>query len=51
MHQGIPAIEGWGNPNHILNVVNKIMENNQKVGKIYQTISKMPTPGPKHDKI
>jgi hypothetical protein len=32
-HQKIPVIEGWGNPNHILNVINKTRENNQKDGK------------------
>jgi hypothetical protein len=32
-------------------VVNKTKENNQKVGKIIQTLNQMPTPGPKHDKI
>jgi len=51
MHQGIFTIEGWGNPNHILNVVNKIEENNQKARKINQTLNQTPTPGPKHDKI
>jgi len=30
----MPAIEGWGNLRHIQNVVQKIRENNQKVGKI-----------------
>jgi hypothetical protein len=49
--RGILTIEGWGNPNHVLNVVNKIGENNQKVGKINQTLSKMPTLEPEHDKI
>jgi hypothetical protein len=50
-HQGIPTIEGWGNPNHVLNVVNKIGENNQKARKINQTLSQTSTLGPKHDKI
>jgi hypothetical protein len=51
MHQRIPAIEGWGNPYHILNVVNKTRENNQKAEKINRTLSETPTPVPKHDKI
>jgi len=50
-HSRILTIEGWGNPNHVLNVVKKIGENNQMVGKINQIISQMPTFGPKHDKI
>jgi hypothetical protein len=28
MHQGIIAIEGWGNPSHVQNVIEKIGENN-----------------------
>jgi hypothetical protein len=50
-HWGIPTIEGWGNPYHVLNVINKIRENNQSARKINQTLSQTPTPGPKHDKI
>ncbi len=50
-HSRILTIEGWGNPNHVLNVVKKIGENNQMVGKINQIISQTPTLGPKHDKI
>jgi len=50
-HRGILGIEGWGNPNHVLNVVNKTKENNQKVGKINEILNQMLTFGPKHDKI
>jgi hypothetical protein len=50
-HKGKPAIEGCGSPSHIQSVVKKIREDNQKVGKIGQTISQAFTPSPKHDKI
>jgi hypothetical protein len=50
-HRRIPAIEGWGNSNHYLYVVNKTRENNQKAGKINQTLNQTPTLGPKQDKI
>ncbi len=33
-HQGILAIEKWGNPNCIRSVVEKNGKDNQKVGKI-----------------
>jgi len=33
-HRGMLAIEGWGSPNHIRSVIEKIGEDNQKVGKI-----------------
>jgi hypothetical protein len=33
-HQGILAIEGWGNQSRIRNVVKKIGETNQKLEKI-----------------
>jgi hypothetical protein len=45
------AIKGWGNPSQIQNVMQKIWEDNRKVGKIGQTISQALTIGPKHDKI
>jgi hypothetical protein len=32
-HQGMFAIEGWGSPSWIRNVVQKIGEDNRKVGK------------------
>jgi len=38
-HRGIFAIEGWGNPSCVQSVVEKIRENNQKVGKIGRIIS------------
>jgi hypothetical protein len=50
-HQGIPTIERYCNPNHVWNVVEKIRENNQKVGKINWVVNQMPIIGPKHDKI
>jgi hypothetical protein len=33
------AIQGWGSPNSVQNDVQKIGENNQKVGNIDQIIS------------
>jgi len=50
-HWGRPGIEGCDNLKHIWSDVEKIGENNQKVGKIGRTISQMFTLGPKHDKI
>jgi hypothetical protein len=50
MHQGIPIIEKWGNPNNIKNIMKRTKENNQKVGKTGQFISKKPTQEPEHDK-
>jgi hypothetical protein len=51
MHQGILVIKGWGNPNYLLNYVNKIGVDQQKARKINQIVSQMPTLGPQHDKI
>ncbi len=51
MHQKIPTIEEWGNPNHIRSIWKKIKENNQKVGKINWYVNQVPTFGPKHNKI
>jgi len=34
MHQKIPTIEGWDNPNHIRSTMKKTKEDYQKVGKI-----------------
>jgi hypothetical protein len=50
-HRGILTIKGWGNPNHVQNIVEKIKEVNQKLGKIGQTVSQIVTFGPKHDII
>jgi hypothetical protein len=50
-HKGKPTIEGCGNLSHTQSDVEKIGEDNQKVGKIGQTISQVPAPSPKHDKI
>jgi hypothetical protein len=50
-HQRILAIERWGNSNHVLYIVNKTRENNQKAGKNNQTLSQTPTLRPKQDKI
>jgi hypothetical protein len=51
MHQGIPTIEGCGSPSHVQNVVEKNGENNQKLGKMSQIISQVPTLRLKYDKI
>jgi len=51
MHQEIPTIEGCGNPSHVQSVVEKNGEDNQKLGKISQIISQVPTLGLKYDKI
>jgi hypothetical protein len=45
------AIEGWGSPSCIRNVVEKNGKYNQKVGKIGQVVRQMPAFGLKHDKI
>jgi hypothetical protein len=50
-HQGMLTIEGWGNPRHIQSDVQKIREDNRKVGKIGRTISQPPTPGLEHDNL
>jgi hypothetical protein len=47
----MPAIEGWGSPRHVQNVMQKTKENNKKVGKTNQDVSQALTPRPKHDKI
>ncbi len=51
MHQGIFAIEEWGNPNYVQNVMEKFGENNQKARKTSWTISQTLTPRLEHDKI
>jgi len=45
------AIEGWGSPSHMRNVVKKTWEGNKKSMKIGQNINQAPTPRPEHDKI
>jgi hypothetical protein len=50
-HWEMPAIERWGNPNHVQNVVQKNREDNWKAGKISQIINQVPTLGSEHDKI
>jgi hypothetical protein len=35
----MPIIEGWGSPSYVQNVVAKIGENNQKVGKTNQVVN------------
>ncbi len=39
-HQGVFIIEGWGSPNHVWSVVQKIRENNQKVRKSSRVVTK-----------
>jgi hypothetical protein len=51
MHQGIPTIEGCGSLSHVQSVVEKNGEDDQKLGKIGQIISQVPTLGLKYDKI
>ncbi len=50
-HWGMLAIEGWGCPSCIWNVMQKIGENNQKFRKISRVVSQTFTLGSKHDKI
>jgi hypothetical protein len=50
-HHGMPTIEECDNPSHIWNTVEKIRENNWKVGKIGWTISQMFALKLEHDKI
>jgi hypothetical protein len=45
------AIEGWGNPSHVRNVMQNPRENNQNVGKNGRVVSEMITLGLEHDKI
>jgi hypothetical protein len=45
------AIQGCGSLKHIHSIVEKIREDNQKVGKTDRTISQTFTQIPKHDKI
>jgi hypothetical protein len=41
------VIERCDRPNHIQNIMKKIGENNQKVGKTSRAINQTPTPRPK----
>jgi hypothetical protein len=50
-HEGMYAIERWGNLSHVRNVVQKNREDNRKARKISQAISQKPIPGPEHDEI
>jgi len=50
-HQGKPTIEGCGSLSYIWSVVEKIKEDNRKVGKIGGIISQAPTPRSKIYKI
>jgi len=50
-YQGKHAIERCDSLNHIQSTMEKIGENNRKIGKISQTISQVPTPKLKRDKI
>ncbi len=50
-HRGMHVIERWGSLSHIWNVVQKIGENNWKVGKTNRVVNQAPVLGPKHDKI
>ncbi len=45
-HRRMHVIEGWGNPSHVRSVVEKIGEDNQKVGKTDRTVSQVPAFGP-----
>jgi len=38
------TIEGWGSPSPVQNVVKKIREDNQNVGKIGWTVNQTPIP-------
>jgi hypothetical protein len=50
-HQRMFTIEGWGSLSYVQSIVEKIGENNWKVGKTGWTVSQMLAYGPKHDKI
>ncbi len=50
-HPKILAIEGWGSPNHIWNVMKKIRGDNLKAKKIGQIVNQAFTLESKHDKI
>jgi hypothetical protein len=47
----MPIVEGWGSPSHLRSVVQKIREDNQKVGKTSRVISQVLALRPKHNKI
>jgi hypothetical protein len=50
-HRRMFAIKGWGNQSRVRNVVQKIGEDNWKVGKIGWIVNQAITLGPKHGKI
>jgi len=50
-HRMMHGIEGWGSLSHVRSVMQKIEEDNWKVGKISRAISQTPAPRLKHDKI
>ncbi len=50
-HQGILAIEGWGNASCIQSLVEKNGEYNKKTKKIGWVINQKLTLRPKHDKF
>jgi len=50
-HWRMPIVEGWGSPSHLRSVMQKIREDNQKVGKTSQVISQVLALRPKHNKI
>ncbi len=50
-HWRMLIYEGWGSRSHVRNVVQKIREDNQKVGKTSRAINQVLAPRPKHNKI
>jgi hypothetical protein len=50
-HRRILTIGGWGSPSHVPSVVQKIREDNQKVGKTGRVVSQVLALRPKHNKI
>jgi hypothetical protein len=51
IHRGMSAIEGWGGPSHVQNVVQKIGEDNWKARKISRIVNQTLALRLKHDKI
>ncbi len=50
-HWRMLAIEKWGNPSHVQSVLQKIREDNRKVGKTSWVVSQKFALGIKHDKF
>ncbi len=50
-HQRMPAIEGWGGPSRVQNVVQKTKEDHQKARKTGRVVSQVPTFELEHNKI